>query len=192
MLSLLKIRVKYIIRKPCLLFWTYLFLPIIILIAAIIVISKKKEKTLKSFNSYVFNQKRKFFDEINEYSNIKDGLSGTTFVVDNEKYCDTIIPLLNDYGITEDKCPLCTGRESNVNNYTANIIKLEKKKGKYNVEMTTRNINFDFDYDYDFYFDYYDKMFYRKKDLTQNYIIDPYYTLDNNEWIINNLQDLPK
>ena len=190
MLSLIKIRVRYIIRKPCLLFWTYLFLPIIILIAAIIVITKKKEKTLKSFAPYVFNQRLKFFDDNDEYSNIKEGLKGTTFVVNDEKYCETIIPLLNAYGIAEDKCPLCTGRESNINNYTINIIKLEKKKGKFNVEMTTRSINFDFDYD--FYLYSYDKMFYRNDDLTQNYIIDPYYTLDKSEWIRNNNPELPE
>ena len=190
MLSLIKIRVRYIIRKPCLLFWTYLFLPIIILIAAIIVIMKKKEKTLKSFDPYVFNQRLKFFDDNDEYSNIKEGLKGTTFVVNDEKYCETIIPLLNAYGIAEDKCPLCTGRESNINNYTVNMIKLEKKKGKFNVEMTTRSIFFAPDIDFFLYS--YNKMFYKKDDLTQNYIIDPYYTLDKSEWIRNNNPELPE
>ena len=177
MLSLIKIRVKYILRKPCLLFWTYLFLPIIILIAAIVVISKKDEKTLKSFNPFIFNKRRKFFDDNGqEYADIKDGLSGTTFLVDNENYCNTIINLLNQYGIYEDECPLCTGRESNINNHTINIIKLEKKNGKYKVELTSRIPNYE-------YFYLYDKMFYKKQDLSQNIIIDPYYTIEEQDWI---------
>ena len=177
MLSLIKIRVKYIIRKPCLLFWTYLFLPIIILIAAIVVISKKEEKTLKSFNPFIFNKRRKFFDDNGqEYADIKDGLSGTTFLVDNENYCNTIIDLLTQYGIYEDECPLCTGRESNINNHTINIIKLEKKNGKYKVELTSRIPNYE-------YFYLYDKMFYKKQDLSQNIIIDPYYTIEEQDWM---------
>ena len=116
MLSLIKIRVKYIIRKPCLLFWTYLFIPIIILIAAIIIIPKKKKLTLKSFDPFIFNQNHLFFnsDKENDYLNIKVDLQSTTFFVDNENYCSTIISLLNEYGVTESETPLCTDKESNL------------------------------------------------------------------------------
>ena len=178
MLSLIKIRFKYIIRKPCLLFWTYLFIPIIILIAAIIIIPKKKKLTLKHFDPFIFNQNHIFFnsDKENEYSNIKLDLQSTTFFVDNEKYCDTIIPLLNEYGVTELETPLCTDKESNFNNYTRNIIKIEKNKGKYNVELTSRHIeNFE-----DVF--YYGNTFYESDDLSQNQIIDPYYIIEKDKW----------
>ena len=64
MLSLIKIRVKYIIRNPCLLFWTYLFLPIIITIVAIVTISKKKKLDMKTFESVILpGDPKKFFEQ---------------------------------------------------------------------------------------------------------------------------------
>ena len=42
MLSLIRIRVKYLIRNPCLLFWSYIFLPLIIFIVGIYMIVDRK------------------------------------------------------------------------------------------------------------------------------------------------------
>ena len=144
MLSLIKIRVKYIIRNPCLLFWTYLFLPIIITIVAIVTISKKKKLDMKTFESVILpGDPKKFFEQKkeDEYQNIKPYLSFTCFLVEDAKYCDTIKPLLNEYDIAEvdSLSPLCTDKESNFNNYTLNIINIKKKKGKYTVDLTSRN-----------------------------------------------------
>ena len=72
MLSLIKIRVKYIIRNPCLLFWTYLFLPIIITIVAIVTISKKKKLDMKTFESVILpGDPKKFFEQNKKLMEIK-------------------------------------------------------------------------------------------------------------------------
>ena len=44
MLSLISIRVKYLIRHPCLLFWSYLFIPSLILLIAIFSILDGKDR----------------------------------------------------------------------------------------------------------------------------------------------------
>ena len=61
MLSLVKIRIKYIIRKPCLLFWTYILIPVIILIAAIVVINNKSPHTLEKYEKDVLQNYEKDF-----------------------------------------------------------------------------------------------------------------------------------
>ena len=170
MLSLIKIRVKYIIRNPCLLFWTYLFLPIIITIVAIVTISKKKKLDMKTFESVILpGDPKKFFEQKkeDEYQNIKPYLSFTCFLVEDAKYCDTIKPLLNEYDIAEvdSLSPLCTDKESNFNNYTLNIINIKKKKGKYNVDLTSRNTEMS----------YFGLFFFQKDDLSQDVMTDPYY-----------------
>ena len=172
MLSLIKIRVKYIIRNPCLLFWTYLFLPIIITIVAIVTISKKKKLDMKTFESVILpGDPKKFFEQKkeDEYQNIKPYLPFTCFLVDDAKYCDTIKPLLNEYDITEvdSLSPLCTDKESNFNNYTLNIINIKKKKGKYTVDLTSRNTEMS-------YFGF-GLFFFQKDDLSQDVMTDPYY-----------------
>ena len=166
MLSLIKIRVKYIIRNPCLLFWTYLFLPIIILIAALVSIKNKDKYSLKSFNSFILQDQKTFFKEGQEYLNILIYLNYTGFLVDEEKSCDAIKSILSDYGICQERCPICTEKESNFDNYTLNIIKIKKKKGKYNVDLTSRFTNLGYE-SFLFYFD--------KPDLSQDTNADPYY-----------------
>ena len=166
MLSLIKIRVKYIIRKPCLLFWTYLFIPIIILIVAIVVIKNKKKKDLKSFESIIFPEETKFFNENEDYISIREYIDFTGFQVEDEKDCNTISSLLTEYDLCNPKCPICTEKESNFDNFTMNIISIKKKKGKYNVELTSRNTNIGlFESFYLF----------TKDDLSQDTITDPYY-----------------
>ena len=170
MLLLIKIRVKYIIRKPCLLFWTYLFIPIIIFIAALISLKNKKKRSLQSFESAIFPDQKIFFKEGEEYLNIKDYLNFTGFLVDDKKYCEVINSLLREHDICHEECPICTEKESSFNNFTLNIIQIEKKKGKYNVELTSRNTNIGFDYLY---------FLFQKDDLSQDIITDPYYINDN-------------
>ena len=91
MLSLIKIRIKYVIRHPCLLFWTYIFLPILTLIGAIYSIKVKEKETLETFDPILFSGKQIFFKEKeDEYSRIKSKLNFTGFLVQNLKYCEGI------------------------------------------------------------------------------------------------------
>ena len=43
MFSLISIRVKYLIRHPCLLFWSYLFLPLVIIAFGIYSVLNKEQ-----------------------------------------------------------------------------------------------------------------------------------------------------
>ena len=170
MMSLIKIRIKYIIRHPCLLFWTYLFLPIIILIAAIISIPEKEKPILKYFRPIIFQEQQIFFKEKgeDEYSNLKEQLNFTGFLVPEQKYCDEINSLFIEYDMCQIKCPICTNKESNFDNSTKNIIKISKKNGKYNIYLTSRYIDMNgpINHNENFFYDF---------EFDQDRIIDPYY-----------------
>ena len=75
MLSLIKIRIKYVIRHPCLLFWTYIFLPILTLIGAIYAIKEKKGNEpfdfLETFDPLLFSGQQIFFKEKEEACQIR-------------------------------------------------------------------------------------------------------------------------
>ena len=166
MLSLLKIRVKYVIRKPCLLFWTYLFLPIVITIAAIIIISDKEKHQLKSFPSITLEGKKQFFNEgADQYPNIKHFFTNTGFQVDDEEDCKKITPVLQELGLCTPVCPKCTYHESLFSNFTLNIIKIEKKGKKYSVDLTSR----------DTFVGVNDKFLFVRDELSQDEITDPFY-----------------
>lgn len=182
MLSLIKIRIKYVIRHPCLLFWTYIFLPILTLIGAIYVIKEKEKEILRSFDPILFSEKQIFFKEKEiEYLNIRQKLNFTGFLVQKLEYCEGIYFVLKECNICKYQCPICTDKELNFNNYTKNIIKINKKEGKYNVYLASRYINYDYYYYEDYYYDegyyyryYYDIDFFDYYDLDQEIIIDPY------------------
>ena len=180
MLSLIKIRIKYIIRKPCLLFWTYLFLPIIITISAVVLLVEKSREssppTLRKFNSLSIDKTYKFFnDSINPYSSdFITNMTYTSFLVEDKKDCNAIKETLDEFNIKEKNTPLCVEKESEFNNYTQNIIKLEKKKGKYTIDLTSRET-------YVFGYKLFHKLF-DKSELYQDNIIDAFYVHKNSEY----------
>ena len=180
MLSLIKIRIKYIIRKPCLLFWTYLFLPIIITISAVVLLVEKSREssppTLRKFNSLSIDKTYKFFnDSINPYSSdFITNMTYTSFLVEDKKDCNVIKETLDEFNIKEKNTPLCVEKESEFNNYTQNIIKLEKKKGKYTIDLTSRET-------YVFGYKLFHKLF-DKSELYQDNIIDAFYVHKNSEY----------
>ena len=180
MLSLIKIRIKYIIRKPCLLFWTYLFLPIIITISAVVLLVEKSREssppTLRKFNSLSIDKTYKFFnDSRNPYSSdFITNMTYTSFLVEDKKDCNAIKETLDEFNIKEKNTPLCVEKESEFNNYTQNIIKLEKKKGKYTIDLTSRET-------YVFGYKLFHKLF-DKSELYQDNIIDAFYVHKNSEY----------
>ena len=165
MLSLIKIRVKYIIRKPCLLFWTYLFLPIIITIAGFISMSNKKALELKKYRTHFFNETKQFFNNGDNYDYIKSELQYTGFLVNEKEDCNVIKAVLNEFNLMFSEFPKCEEAESKFDNYTLNIIKIDKDDGKYTVDLTSR----------DTFVGVHDKFLFDKEDLNQDLIIDPYY-----------------
>ena len=169
MLSLIKIRVKYVIRKPCLLFWTYLFLPIIITIGGLIAISNKEPLELKRYNAQILEGTKQFFNTTGyTYGNIKSKLRYTGFLVTESKDCSVIENVLNEFNLCSPNCPKCEEEESKFNNYTFNIIKIEKDDKKYTVDLTSRDTLVSL-------IDKSNQYFFKKDDLSQDLIIDPYY-----------------
>ena len=166
MLSLISIRTKYLIRKPCLLFWSYLFIPVIILLIAIFQLLKKSKtfEIIPKQSPYQIEEKY-FFDNSISYVNLYYYLNSTLFVVDNEVYCPKIVNFFESNEIIENIN--CSTNENNVTNLTSNIINIETKKGKFRIYLTSRQTDF-----LPFYF-------FDKNDLDQDKITDPFYVNNN-------------
>lgn len=189
MLSLVKIRIKYIFRKPCLLFWTYILIPVIILIAAIVVINNKSPHTLEKYEKDVLQNYEKDFLNIN-YDNLKkfQYLNFTSFIVDEEENCKSVEKVLKDNNLPipkdYDSFYICNTTESNISNLTFNIIKITKEDGKYKANLKCRGGNIS-----EFNHIYYNKtkknmddfIIYKTDDLEQDIVTDAFYVYKRNE-----------
>ena len=169
MLSLLRIRMKYLIRKPCILFWAYLFIPIIILIVGVIFLSFKEKAPLLKYQFNPIPEQKEFFVNNDPYIYIKKNLPFAGFLVPDKENCNIIKNILTEHGLCNiTSCPICTNKESDFNNNTQNIIEIVKKDGKYKVDLTIeRN-----------YYDIYPEIFFSKSDLEQDKTVDPFYALE--------------
>ena len=168
MLSLLRIRVKYLIRKPCLLFWSYLFLPILVLIIAIYQLIHKSTQfdVILKENPIEIGEKY-FFSDANSYDDIKYYFYFSMIVVDDKKYCDQIIGFFKKNKIFRNIN--CSTTIKDATNLTANIIQIEKKKNKFRINLSLRNVGMiPFN-------------FFAKEDLDQDKITDVFYmSMDHN------------
>ena len=143
MLSLLRIRVKYIERHCCLLFWTYLFLPVLTFISAVFLLLKGSldYETVKKESPIIF-QEMEFFKNSSSYStsysNILPGLLRTLIVVEEQSKCENIQAFIREevFNITVN-CSITT----NTTEKTNNIIKITKKNNKYRIDLETRGDN---------------------------------------------------
>ena len=172
MLSLINIRIKYLIRNPCLLFWTYLFLPGIILFIIIKggfnketkqnYIIQLKNSPIESGEDYFFNQ----IDSKNNrtikrnYNSIKNYLYKTSILVNDEIDCIKI------QNIIEEEINMkinCSYYENNFTSQTTHIIKFEKKNNNYKIILNERKI------------DDSTSLLFSKSDLDQDKIIDVFY-----------------
>ena len=105
MLSLLRIRVKYVIRNRCLLFWTYLFLPIIIFILGVSFLANKNPLTPNKYQSVALLKNKTFFVENECYSSIKENLPETAFLVPDKANCAAIQNVLKDHNLCNSTVP---------------------------------------------------------------------------------------
>ena len=165
MLSLLKIRVKYIIRNPCLLFWTYLCLPIIIAIVGAAMFAAKDEIELETYESRTIAEKKIFLGNMSQYEHIFPYLQYTGFLVPKQADCDIINSIVEPF---QSNKPKCSDKESSFNEKINNIIKIEENGGKYKVDLDMER-HFGKSSTY---------LFFEKDDLDQDYITDPYYKMD--------------
>ena len=141
MISLIQIRLAYLKRHPCLLFWGYLFLPLIILLFAIYKLNSDKTE-------YVYQEKRNpdpidqeflFFDEGNSYFRLYRYWASTVFIVDQIENCDKIRKYFREELYYNNIN--CSSFESNYTEKTENIIKIQKEGKKYRVYLTTKEKN---------------------------------------------------
>ena len=142
MLSLVKIRIKYIIRHPCLLFFTYILIPSAVLIAGIYMISDKSKQDLKTFEKVKFNDSMQMNFLNHSYTVLNEShfLDFIGFVADSEETCSKIKSFLDEEGIRINKeeninYTICSIMESKLDNITANIIKIHKEDDKYRVDL---------------------------------------------------------
>ena len=190
MLSLVKIRIKYIIRKPCLLFWTYILIPGAILVAAIIVINNKSSHNLEKYEKDILGNYEKDFLNVN-YDNLIElqYLNFTSFIVDKEENCDKVKKVLTDNGLPipndYSSFSICNTLEKNLSNLTFNIIKITKEDDKYKANLKCRGGN-----DTEFAYIYLvtnktkksmnDFIMYKEDDLKQDLVTDAFYVHKRN------------
>ena len=183
MFSLVKIRIKFIIRHPCLLFWTYIIIPGLILAGAIALLLNKTKPTLQKYEKDTLIDSTKEFLE-NKFENLLDlnYLTFTGFVVNNEDNCkkiekvyiDNKIPIPNDY----PEYKFCTTLEANLTNITLNVIKIIKENDKYTVSLKCRGGDqnrFNETYGGKISKKMNDFILYQREDLDQDLIIDPFF-----------------
>ena len=171
MLPLLIIRIKYLIRNPFLLFWTYLFLPGIIILFVINNISGDSK------DKYIFQLKEEpiklgeniFFNEIDNnnkvkknYNSIKKFLYKTSFLVNDKNDCSKIKNFIKE----EIEILVNCSYYDNFTNETTHIIKFEEKEKEYKINLNERTLETG------------NPLFFEKSDLDQDKIIDLFYVND--------------
>ena len=188
MLSLVKIRIRFIIRKPCLLLWTYMVIPGIIIFAGINTILNKTKQNLETYDKDALEDSTRDFLG-NKFQNLLnlEYLNLTGFVVDKEENCkkiekvfnDNKIPIPNDY----PEYLFCTTLESNLTNLTVNVIKIIKENGRYKVSLKCKggdSNRYEEIYSHKTFRKLNDFVLYKSDDLDQNLIIDPFYVYRKN------------
>ena len=107
MLSLINIRVKYLVRNPCLLFWSYLFIPSLILFIAIIVILNGKDRLeFEQKMPPISVAKKEFKGDYHEDENniLKGYWDNTLLAVDNGIDCTKVKRALFNLALSDIEC----------------------------------------------------------------------------------------
>ena len=184
MLSLINIRVKYLTRHPCILFWSYLFLPGIILLISLrgkkddqLPLKLLKKPPIASGEDLFFDQLINGQKNKRTYESLKIFLPNTSIIINDESYCNDII----NYTLTETNIKVnCSYFKNNFTNDTTHIIKIEKKEDKFKIFLIERKRG-----------DATPLMFI-KEDLDQDKITDLFYVnnLTNNETNYNHFEEI--
>ena len=169
MKSLIKIRSKYLFRHPCLLFWSYLFLPgIFFLISTYLLRTRElklppkhlKNEPLMAGEDYLFNQMDQDTKKERTYDSIKIFLENTSIIINDESYCQNIIDFIDE--VTNIKVN-CSFYKSTFPNETTHVLKFEKIDNKYKIFLTEILRKDD------------TKVMFEKSDLDQDKILDLFY-----------------
>ena len=145
MLALMNIRVKYLKRNPCLLFWSYLFLPGLILF--FIFTKKKKYSFPLKHIKYppIPSGEDLFFDKLvngekskRTYESLLSFLPNTSIIINDDSYCDKIV----NFTLEETRIKVnCSYFMNNFTNDTTHIIKIMKIEDKFKISLIERQID---------------------------------------------------
>ena len=169
MKSLIKIRSKYLFRHPCLLFWSYLFLPgIFFLISTYLLRTRElklppkhlKNEPLMVGEDYLFNQMDQNIKKERTYDSIKIFLENTSIIINDESYCQNIVDFIDE--VTNIKVN-CSFYKSTFPNETTHVLKIEKIDNKYKIFLTEILRKDD------------TQVMFEKSDLDQDKILDLFY-----------------
>ena len=134
MLSLISIRVKYILRHPVLLFLSYLLIPILISIASFFMISNndKDYDFVKKESPFLIPDIYYNFTS-NSYENLVEYLNFTLFLVDKEIDCKVVEEFIKSkFDNFKDEYFHCSHSEKDANNEN------KKEKEKINRPLYSR------------------------------------------------------
>ena len=143
MLPLLRIRIKYIFRHKCDLLWTYLLIPIILLIFTVyggVKFKKYKKLEKKELEGGLVFEDYLFYS-ISISEDTKYSLKATTFLANNredQEYMPAFI--YNETGIRVN----CYLKGSNINESYKNLITIKNENGKYRFNLIQNDTNDNF------------------------------------------------
>ena len=144
MIPLIKIRATYLKRKKGTLIFSYLLMPLIIIISIIIyMIKKDKSDPITMIEKQEFNYDSDFYlfgsSEQSNYSQISVYLRNTSLVVEDEKIGKALVKFINDK--TKVSLKLYSN-EDQLNNHSQSVIVLDynEKKKKYKFTYKEKQI----------------------------------------------------
>ena len=145
MLTLISIRSKYIYRHPCLLFWSYMFLPGIIFLLSLSIIRLGNTKRLPlqpKVEPFLSGEDYFFAEEINNtkvernYTALKSLMKNMTIIVNEEGRCNDVSKfIIEETNFTVN----CTYNPRNYSNDSIYLIKISKEDNKYKIRMSERD-----------------------------------------------------
>ena len=173
MISLISIRSKYLYRHPCLLFWSYMFLPGLIFLLSMGILKLGKAPPLpiqEKIESYEAGENFFFTEEFNDtliprnYELLKKFLPNMTVIINDQSCCKDIVKFVKDETNMTINCSFYT---KNFTNDTTHIIRMEKIEGKYKISLIERQR------------DSSSKLMFASADLEQDTITDVFYVANN-------------
>ena len=158
MITLVKIRSKYLSRHPCGVYCSYLFIPTLILLSIFNNSSFRKSKIVEEskYNGKSLLKNQEIFNQ--NFSSIIN--INFAILTDDSKDCDLINSLL---GSINTLSLLCSSKESEIDD-KHDIIKIEQKNGKYEIKLIEHkytNLFYDYILDTNRYVD----LFYFREDI---------------------------
>ena len=138
MLTLLKIRSKYLVRHYCTVFCSYFFIPTLVFLSLLNVDHQNEYFSIKSNSNLKGEIVKKNINLFNQNLEEKD-IDKFGFIVENEKDCEILKNILNSTYLIKSNFFLCKTQEDEIENYNRSIIKINNKEGKYDIQLFQNN-----------------------------------------------------